>query len=292
MEKTLGSFVRARRQELGLNQTELGTLVGMKQTIISRIETGETKRLKKEQVRALASALECTTQEIETRLKPQIPAQPRTEFGQVFRGRREALGLSIPQLAKIAKVSQAVIRQLELKKSPRIHITTAVKFGTILEENLTRFVGGHRPTRKLPEIGRMVDEKRIDLGMSSDQLAQKVGVTRQHLSAFRFGKSWMSKLRLEALAKHLEIEMVSLMRFKPQRNQREKKIRVVVRKERFLTTLGNAIEKRCSELGISKKELAKQSGLSTVTIHNSATGKRPTSRKTLRKLKRVLGEIE
>lgn len=214
MEKTLGSFVRARRQELGLNQTELGTLVGMKQTIISRIETGETKRLKKEQVRALASALECTTQEIEVLLKPHIAVQPRTEFGRLFRERREAMGLSIPQLAEIAGVNQAVIRQLELKKSSRIHVATVMKFGTILGVDFRRFVG-HRSTRKLTEVGKIIEAKRSEAVLSAEQLAEKIGVSRQYLNEIELGKCPPSDKVVQSLKRELNLNIVRPPKKKP-----------------------------------------------------------------------------
>lgn len=285
MEKTLGSFVRARRQELGLSQTELGARAGMKQGVISLIETGAKNRLRKEQVQAIAETLECTAGEIRDLLKPCVVAQPRTEFGRLFRQRRETMGLSIPALAEIAGMTKAAIRQLELRKSPRIKITTAVKFGTILKTDFARFVG-HRPGRKLSPVGEIIRTRMLGMGISADQLAGRLGITPQHLNHLELGNSGMSRKLKDSLAEKLGVSIEILDKLQPQTRRKPK-----VKQKKCPTIVGGAINKKRSRLNLSIPDLAASSGLSTTTIYNAEMGVGRVSRKTLGKLEKVLGKI-
>lgn len=64
--RTLGDFIRQRREQLGLKQKDLGDLVGVKQAYISQIETGGTK-WPQHLVPALAKALGVTQAELAER---------------------------------------------------------------------------------------------------------------------------------------------------------------------------------------------------------------------------------
>lgn len=57
---SLGENVKKRRKALGLKQWELGEIMGLDASAVSKIERGETVTLKPSQLQALCSAFGCT----------------------------------------------------------------------------------------------------------------------------------------------------------------------------------------------------------------------------------------
>jgi HTH-type transcriptional regulator, cell division transcriptional repressor len=57
---SLGERVRQRREELALSQEELAALIGMKQTVLSRIERGVNTNPHKDVLLRLARTLRCS----------------------------------------------------------------------------------------------------------------------------------------------------------------------------------------------------------------------------------------
>ena len=63
----------AARRDAGLNQTELGKLLGRRQTFVSKIETGE-RRIDLVEFLIIAEALDCNPHEILTEVQQSINA--------------------------------------------------------------------------------------------------------------------------------------------------------------------------------------------------------------------------
>jgi transcriptional regulator with XRE-family HTH domain len=82
--RALGRFVRQLRDELGLNQTELGERIGRDQKTISNIERGAVTTFPdRETLRALAAALYVTTSDLLQAagyLDTDTEDEPDTEF--------------------------------------------------------------------------------------------------------------------------------------------------------------------------------------------------------------------
>lgn len=57
---TTGERIKARRQELGMTQSELGERLGIQKSAISKIERGAVVNLKRDTIARLCTVLDCT----------------------------------------------------------------------------------------------------------------------------------------------------------------------------------------------------------------------------------------
>ena len=61
MSAKYGENIRARREELGISQTDLAEAIGIKKQLLWKYESGTVKNIPLPRVEAIAKALHCTT---------------------------------------------------------------------------------------------------------------------------------------------------------------------------------------------------------------------------------------
>jgi transcriptional regulator with XRE-family HTH domain len=209
----LGKFIRRQRLALGLSQTELSALVGLKQTSISQLEIGKSRFLKEELLVKLSFALKCDSEELRS-LIPKMPpvTTPRTELAKLIVNRRTELGLSQSQLRKKLGFSRDVVR-LETK-AIRLNYATAEKLAALLELDISVFLPFLNLWKKKTtnKFGELVRRKRLMLGITLRQLSNMVGVSYQYLSFLETGKYVVSadSLIIEKLSEALDISLEEL----------------------------------------------------------------------------------
>lgn len=280
----LGSFIRARRLELDLRQVPLAKSAGLAQTYVSQLETGEKKYLDDHQLETLARALACDPEELRKRMPKKLIAGPKAELGRLIRSRREELGLTMEEFAEKAGLTLKQAKILELRKNPGLHhkLVKPLAHALGLEPSiLTKFVGLNRkPTNN--ELGRLIRTRRQELVMSGDQLAEKLGVSRQRVSQIELGQCRLCKDddMIERLAKVLILEVDQLQAF---RLKRRLKRTVAVP-----ATLGRFLADKRLELQLTQREVAERAATSTSVVSALETGRIRRSSKLFNRIAQVL----
>lgn len=118
-------FIKARIRELrpkGKTQTGLGQVLGLDPARITEIMKGE-RQVKASELVPMSDYLEMpladviaaleTAQADEDPIEAENEDGPEPRFGAYVRGLREAKGMSVPDLARAARVSPAVISRIE-----------------------------------------------------------------------------------------------------------------------------------------------------------------------------------
>lgn len=280
----LGKFIRARRLKLGLSQTQLGKLVGVSQAEISRYEIGRS-RLNEQTMKNLASALRCELNELCVLQEPTRAQKtmPKTELGKLIYTRREEFGLSLNDLAKRSGLSRNHVRRLEGKTCTHLRTKTAFVLAQTLKisnAELSRFV----ETREKPtdsKLGKVIREQRHELGLSTDDLAQRIGTTPQFINQVELGLCTLSQSEVvvERIAKALDLDFNKLNAMRPARKLRCKRVE---------GTLGAFLTFRRQELRMTQREVARRIGVSTSVLTNIETGLTCPNTAMLKKLGKVL----
>jgi transcriptional regulator with XRE-family HTH domain len=107
---TLGTFIAARRERLGLSQRQLAARAGMHHSLIARLESGEiVVGRSPEHLQAIADALEIDVSELLrlVGIKPGLP-EPRVYF-------RRKLGVNAKEAAVLARL----IEEYQTKQANR-----------------------------------------------------------------------------------------------------------------------------------------------------------------------------
>lgn len=110
----IGREIRKARLERGMSQGQLAKRSGVTQGLITRLETGRTKRTAAKNVNALMKALGNADRDAPSN-RPDSGNQK--SFAEVVREARESLGWSRATLARRAKVSEGTIMNVESGKS-------------------------------------------------------------------------------------------------------------------------------------------------------------------------------
>lgn len=76
----LGKFIRARRLRLDLRQAQVAQRTGIPQSSYSALELGKRKYLNTEQMKHLATVLECAPADLYVMLPKKHHVEPKTEI--------------------------------------------------------------------------------------------------------------------------------------------------------------------------------------------------------------------
>lgn len=279
----LGNFVIARRLLLNLNQSRLGALCGLRQNDISAIETGRRKYLKDDMIARLASALQCSEKELRERIPTKSSDQVKTEFGALIVSRCKVLDITIESLA--SKMGRTVTWTKELLFSKRNHaryktLGLLAKALNLNPSDLSKF---SIKTRKetTNKLGELVRARRIELGLSNQEFAERMGVTRQFVNLIELGRVGLSRNneRINKIAKTLKLDESKLKTVRPKRKLKSTSVEDPIVK--------SIIEKRL-ELHLTQHEVATLAGINATKLCAIERGRMHADPTILSKLRRVL----
>jgi transcriptional regulator with XRE-family HTH domain len=266
----LGSFMRTRRLRLRLSQVRVAELAGLKQNLYSMFEIGKRKYLNPEQLAGLSRALECDSYELEELIPEE--REPQTKLGKLIRAKRKEKNFSVKACAELLGISLYRFTQLEWGK-----YTSSVNYrlGRRLREFLrlepfefSQFIRKPRSATTTP-LGTLVRERRRELNLSLEELAESLGVSYQALIHIETGHTKMSNktsvAMLSRLAEGLGLEAEVLTALQPLRRLKDIPTR---------TPLGNFLSKRRNILRLTQKEVGLRIGVSSSVVTWIETGRK------------------
>ncbi len=280
----LGKFIRARRLELGIVQTKLAKMTGIKQRTLSYIEIGNYKSVKK--VNRLAKALGLASEQIEALIPKKTLAEPKTKLARLVRSRREELDLTQKQLTKKLRLTIQNLRILETRRSYLRHTTMkrlakALKLELLILNQFTNR-NKNRKTTEHP-LGNLIRSRRDQLGMTLRQLAKKLGVTYQRVSQLELRPGNLGRNgcnMIEKLAEVLKLDVSVLTALKEKRKLKNPK--------RDRDTLGEFLTRRRLELHLTQQEVSKRMMMSSFVVYNLERNKYPLTPRALAGIQKAL----
>ncbi len=268
----LGSFIRARRLNLGLRQVQLAKQCGISQKEISAIEIGRRKHPCDNSLNKLAKVLECDFEQL-WGLTPVKPcAQPTTELGRLIRSRREELGMSIKIFAKKMGITCVWARHLEIRSSS-ISYKTLDGLVEVLDFDrtvLTKFIETTRKESK-------------ELGMTLEKLGKELNVSRQFVNQIESGRAPLRSN--EMIIKLTEVLGLDLNKLETTRPKKRLKMK------NNSNSLGGFISSKRLELYLTQRQLGECAEVSAALICMLENDKFRATPKVIHKLQKVLGQI-
>ncbi len=227
----LGKLIRSQREKLGIS---LSLFAERAKMTLAQARELETRRhsVAYHLVRPLTTALGLDPSVlipfVGTRAK-----ETTSELGQRIRSRRKELGISAKGLAEALSLSRQFISLIELGKTSLVYSDDTIRcLAKILEmkpgeleavrpkipEKIVsppppRQANGRKlftPERETP-LGKRVTARRLELGLSQAELAQKAGASRAAVSEIECGKYRPGKKILGRISKALGLEVPMLV---------------------------------------------------------------------------------
>jgi len=279
----LGNYIRTRRIELDLRQVSLADMCGFAQNFVSQLEIGTRRFPNNEQLVRLAKALQCDVEELRKRTPIKHVAQPTTELGRLIRARREEIGLTIEAFAKRLKIDPKRAKLMEMRRSPSIRYDVLEPLATALELDssvLSRFVGiTLKPTKS--KMGQLIRSSRKELGLSIEELAGKLGVSRQFVNQIEFGQCGLSASDnlINKLSEVLKLDIAKLEAVRPKRK---------LQPANNPNSLGGFLAAKRLGLSLSQREVCERIEVSANVVSSVETGRLRPSAKLLEKFSRIL----
>lgn len=203
-QTALGEFLRNRRIELGLKQSEVAELLGMSQANYGYIERGEYKTNRLDD---FARTLECDRWQLIELLE----LEPEDALNKLIWEKQKELGFTLRQFAKKFGINYSTLYKLKMTDGQGISyylMNLLLKVPGFGVATLTNFV----TRRELPPkgaLGILIRGRRKKLGISQPELAKKVGMKRQYLSRIELGicllNSDKSDIYIDRFAKILKM---------------------------------------------------------------------------------------
>lgn len=213
--------IRRRREQLGMSQEELAHKIGYKdRTAVSKIESAQ-RQIKHSMIAKLADALGTTPSYLMgwDNANDDFALDDRLQMGKKIREGRMNLKFSQQQLAEsVGYTDKSAISLIESGKID-IPYSKIVQFAAVIGTTPSYLVGGNKENgvlkerllttcRKLDDmtIGERIKKRRLELGMSQEELARKIGYS--HKTAICKIEAGQRKLKgdvISKLAKALDI---------------------------------------------------------------------------------------
>lgn len=139
----------------------------------------------------------------------------------------------------------------------------------------------------------LIKERRLACGLTQEQLAEKVGVSRTAVRNWEKGRSQPEEARSSVLAAALECDVASIRTLakkcgRPRREHSAAELAIEAEnRERAMPYIS-----RRKALGLTQKELARRTGIHPRTISCMESGKNYPCWETRQKIRRVLGMPE
>jgi len=257
----LGKFLRKRRLAIGLSLRDVHKFYGVRFMTVSHLERGEQKSMNSKIRSALSLAYgvsEQTLMNLEPREKYVLPKAP---LGRLIKQARLRLDIGRVKFAAKAGINFESIMAIENGSQRTLSFAQISKLAQVLGINpkeLTPFVKAHgrqKPRGNSASLGRFVTHRRLKLGLSQKQLAEKLEKTRQYVSLIELGKITLCNSSIVgSLVAALEVD--------------ESELRQFIRKRKIPSkpfddkTLGGFLRKTRYERGISQEDLARTVNLS------------------------------
>ncbi len=271
----LGQFIRDHRLQLGLTQRHLDQLAWLGQRKCARLEEGNTghRYLNQSQQDRLSQVLECDREEL--RLLATRPCRHvQTELGRFVSSHRDGLGVTQVKFAKLLNCHQGTISRIETGRWRAISSSTAEKLREVLRVLLTDLVpflskgkiGRHMsPTNS--GFGQAIRSRRLELGMTLREVANRAGCSRQAISLFELGRVPLNRgtKLLDRLAETLKLDHQELRGLVLPRKMNRTRERP--------TPLAQLLTDRRKMLGLTQAALARLAGVSGVCISQLENGK-------------------
>lgn len=275
----LGAFLRALRLNMGLSQTEFAARIGMRMTTYGNIERGDHIPLTKTIERlAKAFSLDITQLLLLRPVNDQV--ERKTKLGRFIAAQRRKLGLRSSDLAKLIGSVAAIELEYETVSPKSVRRLAAAL--QVEEAAFDKFLRREKNPRN--ELGRLLRDRRKELGFSQEDVAEKMGCSRQALNHIELGNQRASNRALASLACVLDLQLEQLQgqNRKPLRRGRPPKAINP-------TTIGGFLLARRLASNLTRKELAQKAGLSIFTIYKTEYNLSPSSPHSLKQLAAALG---
>lgn len=268
-----GMFLRAWRLKLGLSQAEVARRAGIPQQSYSALERGTLGHQSlSHHVDTLAQALECDPSEL--RVFIPAPEEPQTDLGKLISARRQELGLEITDLAERTGITRMHLSRLERGRLESIGFRKAHKLARALALPTSAFEGCISEGARERKVARnplaiVIRSRRRELGLSVEEVASSLQVTRQLISAIEVGKVFLQNdNRLVQLAAVLRMDPEELRRLCPKRRVNSRK-----KISADQGSLAAFVFERRLELQLSQQEVEERAGVRSFTISTIETGK-------------------
>lgn len=256
--------------------------------MISQLEVGNRRNLKEPQLLRLAEVLQCDPEELRSRLPVKSTPQPRTEVSRLIRAQREKLGLTMEAFA--SQMGMTVEQAMELETQERASIPFAMvkplmKVLALDSSVWMSFVGSRRLKESKSALGQLVRNRRKELGMTQQELADCLKVKCQSISLIELGKISLtfSTARIKQLAEVLKTDVGILQGVREAR-----RIRKPHNVKRVADSLGGFLTARRHERHLTQQAVSSMIGVSISTLHTIETGRVRPSRETLKKISTAL----
>lgn len=265
----LGHFIRTHRLKSGFTQRRVEDLARLTRGTCSKLEEGDRNRryLDREEQCRLADILQCSAEELK-RLASRRYRPAGSELGELIQSRRIALGLTISRLANECALSSSLLNQLERGTVQTIRAHTSSRLQAALHiqpEDLELFLArprhlGRNLALTTSRLGNLIRDRRLALDLSLQDVADRLGCTRQAVSLIEHGLIPLSggaKL-IRPLARTLGINEDEFIQLCPPRK--------IHRTKERKTPLSRFLTARRQELRLRQQDVAHLAGISNSLV--------------------------
>jgi transcriptional regulator with XRE-family HTH domain len=263
----LGQRLEAARKRAGMNRAQLAARLAVTEESIRRWERGGARPSPESLVRLLA-VLALDGAEFTTLGEHDAPAaratDDRPEIARRLREERSARGISQAEAGKQLGVAQATYAGWEIGRAvPDSRFLRAIADFldlTVAETSQLVSVPVRVDVTHLSAFGRLLGQRREELQLTRDDLAERVGVMPRTVRAWELGEKTPRDHDLVGLADALDVAVDALAAALPRRDP-------------ALTPLGRLIRTQQRRLGLSREDLAGRAGLDVTTISRWVHGR-------------------
>ncbi|HET7652865.1 MAG TPA: helix-turn-helix domain-containing protein [Acidimicrobiales bacterium] len=263
----LGQRLEAARKRAGMNRAQLAARLAVTEESIRRWERGGARPSPESLVRLLA-VLALDGAEFTTLGEHDAPAaratDDRPEIARRLREERSARGISQAEAGKQLGVAQATYAGWEIGRAvPDSRFLRAIADFldlTVAATSQLVSVPVRVDVTHLSAFGRLLGQRREELQLTRDDLAERVGVMPRTVRAWELGEKTPRDHDLVGLADALDVAVDALAAALPRRDP-------------ALTPLGRLIRTQQRRLGLSREDLAGRAGLDVTTISRWVHGR-------------------
>jgi transcriptional regulator with XRE-family HTH domain len=266
----LGQRLEAARKRAGMNRAQLAARLAVTEESIRRWERGGARPSAESLIRLLAvlalDGAEFTTlgDDDGASAGATTAADDRPEIARRLREERSARGISQAEAGKQLGVAQATYAGWEIGRAvPDSRFLRAIADFlelTVAETSQLVSVPVRVDVTHLSAFGRLLGQRREQLQLTRDDLAERVGVMPRTVRAWELGEKTPRDHDLVGLADALDVAVDALAAALPRRGP-------------ALTPLGRLIRTQQRRLGLSREDLAGRAGLDVTTISRWVHGR-------------------
>ncbi len=263
----LGQRLEAARKRAGMNRAQLAARLAVTEESIRRWERGGARPSPESLVRLLA-VLALDGAAFPPRGDEDAPAggaaDDRPEIARRLRDERSARGISQAEAGKQLGVAQATYAGWEIGRavpdSRFLRVIADFLDLTVAETSQLVSVPVRVDVTHLSAFGRLLGQRREELQLTREDLAERVGVMPRTVRAWELGEKTPRDHDLVGLAGALDVAVDALAAALPRRDP-------------ALTPLGRLIRTQQRRLGLSREDLAGRAGLDVTTISRWVHGR-------------------